>query len=124
MPHLIIEHSSNISQEPVIALQHDIQKIMSESEGGFTIERCKTRSFSFDKYFVGALSHNESSFIHITLKILSGRSVEVRSSLSDKILCYLDQFVSNQNLNTKRCDISVDIAEMNIDTYSKSRIGE
>ena len=124
MPHLIVEHSYDIASEPITQLQQDIQVIMSQSEGNFTIEGCKTRSFTFGDYFVGSLNQEESSFIHITLKILSGRSQEVRKALSDKIMTYLDQFVSNQNLSSKRCDISIDICEMEKETYGKARIGE
>lgn len=124
MPHLIVEHSYDISSEPITQLQQDIQVIMSQSEGNFTIEACKTRAFVFGDYRVGALNQDESSFIHITLKILQGRTLEARKALSDKIMTYLDQFVANQNLTTKRCDISVDIVEMDKETYGKARIGE
>lgn len=129
MPHLIIEHSSNISKEAVISLQKDIQKIMSQSEGGFTIDGCKARAFFFDEYLVGSLDQNESSFIHITLKILAGRSLEIRKSLSNKIMDYLRKFVSDLSLdrfvddsNVRRFDISVDIVEMDRETYGKDSI--
>lgn len=124
MPHLIIEHSSDIHSKPITALQQDIQKIMSCSEGSFTIEACKTRAFSFGNYFVGILNQEDASFIHITLKILAGRSVEAKKALSDKIMAYCHQFITDLKLRSKRCDISVDIVDMDSATYGKERIGE
>ena len=95
---------------------------MSESDGGFAIEGCKARALAFDKYFVGTLKQDSSSFIHVTLKILSGRSQEIKKMLSDKIMIYILKFVSELKLDSKYCDVSVDIADMERETYSKNRI--
>lgn len=121
MPHLIIEHSVNIDKNSIIVLQKEIQKIMHIAEGNFDADQCKCRSFSFAEYLVGIPDQSTSSFVHITLKVLSGRTIAVRQNLSLQILEFSKKFFSGLNLVTKRCDISVDIVEMERDTYQKWR---
>lgn len=157
MPHLVIEHSSDIKKSSIRALERDIQNIMASiTEGNFDPDQCKARSFSFDEYLVGKPDESTSSFLHITIKILSGRTLEVRKILAqkvlqhakelyenlatspskkDKIIEIADQLVDavtgiphphlveqNSELTNKRCDISVDIVEMDRDTYQKIRL--
>jgi len=122
MPHLIIEHSGNIKRRSIAALERNIQNIMQAQERNFDADQCKCRSLSFDEYFVGRPDQTESSFIHITLKVLTGRSVEIRQNLSAKIIEFTQKFYSDLNLPTKRCDLSVDIVEIELDTYQKIRI--
>ncbi len=122
MPHLIIEHSANIKRRSIAALENKIQEIMQAQEGNFDADQCKCRSLPFDEYFVGHLDESESSFLHITLKVLSGRSMEVRKNLSQKIMEFVQKFHADLKLPTKRCDISIDIVEMERDTYQKIRV--
>ncbi len=159
MPHIIIEHSANFSADNVQKLFPEIQNIMSSiKEGNFDLEQCKARAVSFDEYLVGSLNEEKSSFLHITIKILAGRSAEVRKKLAemvmnyakksyedsifspsgaDKIIALSEQVVDmisgapiassplqNSDLAGKRCDISVDIVEMERETYQKLRIGQ
>ena len=122
MPHLIVEHSADIKKNSIQKLEQEIQNIMNGVEGNFDADQCKCRSFSFDEYFVGRPDQSSSSFIHITLKVLSGRSLEVRANLSAKISEFTNKFFTDLNIQTKRCDISVDIVEMERATYQKVRI--
>lgn len=122
MPHLIIEHSANIKKNSVRTLETEIQNIMQAHEGNFDADQCKCRSFAFDDYLVGKPDQSTSSFIHITLKALSGRSLEVRKSLSEKIATFTNKFFLDLNISTKRCDISVDFIEMERETYQKTRL--
>lgn len=158
MPHLIIEHSSDIKKSSIKTLGYTIQSIMASiTEGNFDPDQCKVRNFSFDEYLVGKIDHSKSSFIHITIKILAGRAVAARKKLSEEVMqatkklyaelsttpSAKDQLVAisseivesmagipqphlieeNSDLAGKRCDISVDIVEMDKETYSKIRIG-
>jgi len=122
MPHLIIEHSADISEKSVKILMQEIQSIMNSHEGNFDADQCKCRSFVFKEYAVGKLDQKKSSFIHITLKALSGRFVEIRKTLAVKISQFSHKFILDLNLSSKRCDISVDIVEMERETYQKIRV--
>lgn len=157
MPHLIVEHSSDIRLQQIKNLQVKIQDIMaSVTEGNFDPDQCKARSFSSDEYLVGRPDQSTSSFLHITIKILSGRTLEAKKKLAEKSLQVAKEFfgnlatapnekdrivetvheladavsgiphlqlpAQNSDLINKRCDISVDIVEMDRETYQKLRI--
>jgi len=157
MPHIIIEHSADISKDSVINLQKEIQNIMASiTEGNFDADQCKARAYSFDEYLVGLPNQETSSFIHITIKILAGRTLEARQKLSKKTIDFVKDFyeesvfsptikdqiieathqiadavsgvphlqtpLQNSTLANKRCDISVDIVEMDRQTYQKDRL--
>lgn len=122
MPHLIIEHSKNFSQKAVRDLWSGVQKIMTEiPEGNFDPDQCKCRSHSFDEYLVGLNAEGDSAFLHITIKVLSGRSVEIRKKLAAKTCELAEEIFSKSKISTKRCDISVDVVEMEREIYQKIR---
>ena len=157
MPHIIIEHSSDFSKNSIIILQKEIQNILASiTEGNFSADQCKARSFVFDEYLVGKPDQETALFLHITIKILSGRVLEVRKKAAEKVANFAKDFfekllfsptekdelialthriedvvsgvphvqfpMQNSKLANKRCDISVDIVEMDRDTYQKIRI--
>ncbi len=117
MPHLVIEHSADISKKSVKNLEQNLQHVMDALVGDFKADECRTRSFSFTDYFVGHQDQSNASFIHIATKALTGRSVTVRKNLSDKIATFTKQLFLDLKLPSKRCDISVDIVEMERETY-------
>ena len=159
MPHITIEHSANFSSNSIKKLFPEIQKIMAGiKEGNFYLEQCKVRAASFDDYLVGSLNQEKSAFLHITIKIMAGRVVEVRKKLAEQVMALaqksyeesvfspssVDQILAigeqvvdaisgvanpqmpmqNSDLANKRCDLSVDIVDMDRETYQKARIDE
>lgn len=120
MPHIILEHSSNFSNSLAEEISVEIKKIMkSLVEGNFDPNQCKIRSFSFDKYWVGESDSNNSSFFHVTIKILSGRDILVRKKLAEMTSVFIQEKIFNQLPSPHRTDISVDIVEMYKETYQK-----
>jgi len=118
MPHIIVEHSSDISSSSVNNFLSEIQKILvSVHEGNFALEGCKSRAISFSEYFVGTSNEKNSSFLHITIKILAGRSVEIKKSVAAKVAQFAQEFLRDQHLKT-RIELSVDIVDMNKDAYT------
>jgi 5-carboxymethyl-2-hydroxymuconate isomerase len=157
MPHIIIEHSSDFSSDSIITLQTDIQSIMASiTEGNFDPDQCKARAISFNEYLVGKPNQETALFLHITIKILAGRTLVARQKLSEKVMTHAKEFfneilfspseidqakaigiqvadlvsgmptppspLQNSNFAGKRCDISVDIVEMDKEAYQKFRI--
>lgn len=119
MPHIITEYSSDISQDKIINLQKDIAEIFASMPNYFDFDQCKFRSLEFGQYFVGKQDQNSSSFIHVTAKILQGRPDKIRKELSDLIF----KNIQKNFLKAKdKFDISVEIFEMNKESYNKIRI--
>lgn len=125
MPHIIIENSSDIANELVFGLGQKITNLMSKQEGNFDLEQCKLRNIAFDKYFVGSLGCEKSSFIHITIKIMSGRSAIIKKNLATKTFELVETFFEkniSKTLLKNRFDISVDIVDMDREFYQKVTI--
>ena len=119
MPHIIIETSKNILASESLKVGQEIQQIMKKIvEGNFDPDQCKIRVINYENYIVG-LEENDENFIHISIKILAGRAVEVRQKLASQSFEFVNNFYKNLKLSQKRCDISIDIIEMNRETYQK-----
>ena len=119
MPHIIIETSKNISTQESLKIGQEIQQIMAKIvEGKFDPDQCKIRVNKYENYRVG-LEENDENFIHISIKILAGRAVEVRQKLALQSFEFVNNFYKNLKLSQKRCDISIDIIEIDRETYQK-----
>jgi 5-carboxymethyl-2-hydroxymuconate isomerase len=121
MPHIIVENSHNFAKNNIFDFGQKIIKTMSELEGNFDLEQCKFRNLAFDNYFVGSSKEDSSSFIHITIKIMSGRSDEIKNNLAVKVFALAKDFFNSQN-SQQRFDISVDIVDMDRNSYQKITI--
>lgn len=154
MPHLIVEYSNNIKDSAINNLFSKIQEVMQNmTEGNFDPDQCKCRKIAFDDYLVGKSHGKDSAFIHVTIKILGGRSVAVKKQLAEKSMTALKHIyenlltspntkdhlletaqelgdaisgvphislpMQNSDLAQKRCDLSVDIVDMERDFYQK-----
>jgi len=117
MPHLIIEFSQDFNIELAIKLGREIQQHMQQLiEGKFDADQCKIRYIAYNNFTVGYSS--QASFVHLTLKILTGRSIETKQKLSE--LCFASMQKIYQCNN--RLDLSCDIVEMQKETYQKTTI--
>lgn len=122
MPHIIIEHSQSINNSSMLNIGNQIQEIMANiSQGNFDIDQCKIRTISYQNFIVG-LENNNADFIHISIKILAGRALEIRQELAQKTFNFVESFYQNLSNKKPRCDISVDIIEMDRDCYKKISI--
>ncbi|MBL4942277.1 MAG: 5-carboxymethyl-2-hydroxymuconate Delta-isomerase [Colwellia sp.] len=108
MPHCVIEHSANIDGNALISLVHKgaLESNLFEAEGS----DIKVRALSYSNYQTGSVDIN---FVHVTLKILSGRNVEKKSMLSQSVLEQL------KTLSMSNCSISVEVADIDRASYAK-----
>ncbi|AZN37146.1 5-carboxymethyl-2-hydroxymuconate Delta-isomerase [Iodobacter ciconiae] len=84
MPHINIEYSNNLSTfDANLALQQ-LNNALIES-GHFAEGDIQSRAMGFDHFQIGNVAEGRA-FIHIQLRILSGRSAEVKKSLSEALL--------------------------------------
>lgn len=110
MPHCIIEYSKNIltiiEAPKLVGLVHEAA-IASEL---FEPEDIKSRAIVYEDYGVRA---DKKAFIHVTMKILSGRNDEQKSALSALILAAFEPLKLNSTI------ISVEIAELHRESYAR-----
>lgn len=115
MPHFILEHTNNIVE--VInsrELFGKLHEILSASDS-FHLADMKSRVVTYDDYYVGD-GKNENAFVHLTLSILTGRSLELRQHMGQKLLQTLEEYFT-QSRAKLNCKITVEIHEINRDTH-------
>ncbi|PSJ40338.1 5-carboxymethyl-2-hydroxymuconate isomerase [Zobellella endophytica] len=110
MPHCIIEYSATLERQlspaGLVAAVHG----GAEDSGLFGAADIKTRAVGYEHHQAGS---HKRDFIHVTLKILSGRSQEQRAALSASVLDAL------QSLGLSDISLTVDVVEMERESYAK-----
>lgn len=110
MPHLILECSDNISNiipfETIFTQLHQLLSTALPTQ----ISSCKGRVITHDKYFIGA-DFSKNSFLHLTIKIMPGRSDEVKQKVGKGVLKTLEDLTNDLNLNN--VPISVELIDLN-----------
>ena len=110
MPHCIIEYSAKITETlPVEQLMHAVYKGANQSEL-FTAANIKVRAYACDNFY---LPGAEQVFIHVNLKILSGRDLSQRKSLSDSVSNQLER------LGIEDAVITVEVTKIEKESYVK-----
>ncbi|MGO3739987.1 MAG: 5-carboxymethyl-2-hydroxymuconate Delta-isomerase [Marinomonas foliarum] len=110
MPHCIVEYSQNLEQEVPPADLLEAVKEACITSTLFSVEDIKLRSFPYKSFLTAG---REDAFVHVILRVLSGRTVEQRKQLSHLVLEALTQF------SLKDVSFSVEVCEMESDTYAK-----
>ena len=106
MPHCIIEHSEGLDN--IELLQTVYQGALNS--GLFNKHDIKTRAIAYDFFQTASEKQN---FIHVVVKILSGRSTEQKTILSSEILTQLE------SLTLSDLSLTVEIVDIDKASYAK-----
>lgn len=110
MPHCIIEVAqeiqNKINENELInaVLEGTVESVL------FDKEDIKIRLLPFNQHVCG---DNKIDFIHVTVKILSGRTTEQKKALSELVLSALTK------LKITQVSLTVEVMEIERATYSK-----
>jgi len=110
MPHCIIEYSSDVEDHVSIS---DLIKATYRgalSSGLFSEYDIKTRAFACQYHQTGS---TQDSFVHVTIRLLSGRSDEQKAALSENILAQIEPIVATV------ASVGVEICDMDSGSYRK-----
>lgn len=118
MPHLTLEYTSNLdsinADRILLALNHAL--VASEQ---FEEQDIKSRAIRLDVWRVG-VSSSEHAFVHVKLAILSGRSAQVKSELSNALLCALR--TSCKGIVSHPVQLCVEVLEIERPSYAKETV--
>ena len=117
MPHFILEYSENIlEQVDTRDVFKKLHAILIEN-GPFNLSDIKSRAIMHNEFYV-ADGKTSNAFVHLTLAIFKGRNLRIRQTVGKLLLEFLqNEFArSYQELN---CSITVEIKEVDTDTYFK-----
>lgn len=118
MPHLIMEHSSNIKKFDYELLFSDYHQILSEYAD---IESCKSRVLVSENFLVGSGSGSgsgRSGFIHLQLFLMPGRSEAIKAEISEKLLNHTKAVLSSQ-LKEQNLSASLSVSTEDLQSYHK-----
>ena len=116
MPHAIIEYSANIEEDVLEAALCDRVHETLVACGLFSTKDIKTRSYCAEEFLVGEKGQ-DGSFVHVTVSLYDGRTLEQKQALSQSLI------ESLQEAEMDGVDsISVDIRDITKACYRK--IGE
>jgi 5-carboxymethyl-2-hydroxymuconate isomerase len=117
MPHIILEHSANIVEKSdfkgVLKRLHDT---MMEF-GVFSLNDIKSRVYAVNNFYIADGSPNHA-FVHLEVGILSGRNLEMREKLSEKMIGILKEEFQD-SLHERHCIVSLELRELDRETYRK-----
>jgi 5-carboxymethyl-2-hydroxymuconate isomerase len=116
MPHIHVEYSANVEQLDVKPLLLGLNQAMLD--GGYIAAAHEVKSRAICQHdFVIGLNDPEQAYIHIKVSLLTGRSIELQTEISQKLLSVAKVLIPPQKVNLQLC---VEILEMPKATYSKS----
>lgn len=106
MPHCIVEFGGDLNAHALL------ETVFSgaQQSGLFAAADIKLRAQPCKYFFSGA---GKQAFVHVSARILSGRSLEQRQLLSQRILQSL------MALNLSNCSLTVEVIEMERESYAK-----
>lgn len=108
MPHCIIEHSTSLDAKLLLPLVFSsVKSSQLFAQDGSDI---KVRALAYQHYLVG---QSQSDFVHVVLKILSGRTTKQKQQLTQLVLTALQQ------LPYQGCSYTVEVVDMDRDSYAK-----
>lgn len=117
MPHFILEYSDNIVEK----LEHKdlFQKLhtLLTENGPFKLSDIKSRAIEHKEFYV-ADGKTSNAFVHLTLSIFKGRNLKIRQAVGKMLLDFLQNEFARSYQELK-CSITVDIKEIDTDTYFK-----
>ncbi|WP_394147901.1 5-carboxymethyl-2-hydroxymuconate Delta-isomerase [Shewanella atlantica] len=111
MPHCIIEYSAPLADK--IDIKHLIQRVHHGAIDAELFERSaiKTRAIRCEDYQVG--DNHLGSFIHITIKIMPGRTDEQKNHLLTTVY---DSIAAETSCV---CSLTLEVIDINAKAYAK-----
>ncbi|RZL63637.1 MAG: 5-carboxymethyl-2-hydroxymuconate Delta-isomerase [Variovorax sp.] len=119
MPHLVVEHSTNLGQLPLADLLPALNRQLTASPEILDETDLKTRVVGVDQFRVGNEADGRA-FVHAQLRLLSGRSPEAKRDLSERIAVVLRQFVPRPA--GVLVQLSVEVIDMDRGSYVKEKL--
>ncbi len=110
MPHCIIEYATELEKQYNIK---DIVETLNQdivASNLFDNNTIKTRAIPYSTYLVGG---KQGLFIHISIKLLKGRTAHQKQTLAKAVLKTLSEKLSFID------DITIEITDLNPDFYFK-----
>jgi 5-carboxymethyl-2-hydroxymuconate isomerase len=117
MPHIILEHSPNIVEN--VDFKHLFSRMHTAltDMGIFKLEDFKSRVSVAEHHYIADGNEN-NAYVHVELAVLSGRGLDAQNEAGARVMGILRETFAD-SLYERTCVLSVEVREMNRDTYRK-----
>ncbi len=120
MPHLIVEYSSNLEGFPAAHLLDALNATVIASGQVLNETDLKSRTVRTEQFVIGNDPTASRGFVHAELRLLAGRTPEVKRDLSDRIATVLRE--QTPHPAGMLVQLSVDIVDMDKGAYYKGAL--
>lgn len=117
MPHIIFECSDELTSKILFNNVFTELHILLAELLPTQASNCKSRLVPYQHYLVGNEVNN--FFIHLTIKILPGRTTQVKDITAKKLLKYIEKII--HDLDFLDVSISVEVQELSA-CYLKNKV--
>jgi 5-carboxymethyl-2-hydroxymuconate isomerase len=117
MPHLTLEYSSNVRVDrDLVILFAGLHDIL-EQTGGVRRDNCKSRARPVEPFLVGTGTARDA-FVHLDIRLLDGRTVEVRQRIAQQareaLTAWFETAIGSLDLQ-----VTVEVREIDRRFYAK-----
>lgn len=117
MPHITLQYTDNIGLKSSFNQLFPAVHQTINTIAGIKIDNCKSKAIKLEQYYIGDGSAN-NGFLHLEVKILEGRSAEIKSEIGKKLLQILKTHFNNKN-KILDLQITVEIIDIEKNCYYK-----
>ncbi|WP_161880900.1 5-carboxymethyl-2-hydroxymuconate Delta-isomerase [Deinococcus alpinitundrae] len=118
MPHLTVEYTDNLAEPRIPELLSNLNAVLIARGDIYPIGGIRARALKLTEYVVADGQHDDA-FVHVTLKIGTGRSEEVRQATGDELFAVLtDHFADD--FASRNLALSLEIGE--VETWKRNNI--
>lgn len=119
MPHLNIEYSSNLPHFPADQVLAEINLALSSHPEMGDESYLKSRCIALEHFAVGT-AREHRAFVHVELRLLSGRSPEAKKDLAERIARVLRHAAPRPD--GMSVQLSIEVTDMDRGSYHKERL--
>jgi len=117
MPQLTLEYTANVDQEIVVDdLFARLHQVLVDV-GGLPIGNCKSRAVRLEDYYIAG-GGPRNAFAHLTIRLLEGRSIELKQEIGRASLRVLGQYFAPSSANLD-LQLTVELHDIERATYFK-----
>ena len=113
MPHLLMEYTDNLDIDAKNTLRALNQTLLNSGE--FSAGHIKNRALCLHDYCVDKGEEGDA-FVHLTLSLLSGRSIATKTVLAEALRATLEPLAHAD----VRLQMTVDVRDMQRECYAKA----
>ena len=119
MPHMTVEYTNNLQGIDEVALMAALTNAVCDHPTVADEADVKTRIAALSNYQIGR-NNAGRAFAHVELRLMAGRTPEVKKELSDRLAAVLKSGIPAQSgLDVQ---LSVDIVDMDKPSYFKGKL--